>query len=115
MLHPWLAFISSANTQTPAFCLPVQLLDFDSPTLTPRAPWVGDQLTYDPLEPDFNVSAVLTTLLVLDEGVELTDPGATASDAVDGDVSNKVSSLYVSLFRGSCKLQQRVLRFNNDK
>lgn len=68
--------------------------DIEPPTLSPKAPFVAeDQLIADPYDPDVQVSAVLTIVPVLENGAVWTDPGATATDALDGDISDDVRSL----------------------
>lgn len=69
--------------------------------LSPHNPWETEKAVEDPLRMGTSVRAVHSTILVLDSGASWEDPGCTANDAVDGNLTSKVCGLKVSLFHGS--------------
>lgn len=69
----------------------LQLLDTNPPLLTPLLVTGEQRIRADPLNAGVPVTAVRITIEVLEgEGESWKDPGCSASDAVDGDLSPKV-------------------------
>eukprot|EP00983_Pelagomonas_calceolata_P082024 1155792-Pelagomonas_calceolata.AAC.5 len=70
-----------------------QLVDKVAPSLFPSQPWQSEKDVLDPMDAAATIRAVVTSILVQDggEGTTWTDPGCTASDAVDGDISDRVN------------------------
>ncbi|KAF5832373.1 hypothetical protein DUNSADRAFT_11745, partial [Dunaliella salina] len=70
------------------------LVDKVAPSLFPHQPWQSTKEVSDPLYLSTTIRAVVTSIVVQDggEGTTWTDPGSAASDAVDGDISDKVVS-----------------------
>ncbi|KAF5835276.1 hypothetical protein DUNSADRAFT_7638 [Dunaliella salina] len=76
---------------------PPSLEDKVPPSLIPRQPWQSEKYVPDPMETSSTIKAVVTSITVLGggNGAQWTDPGCAASDAVDGDISNRVVSQLV--------------------